>query len=256
MFPEECILDGHGMVWGGQPQLWTIVQPSGEASVSEFPFSEGELIKRSQERTLDGRPTPAAKRAFGTLYLAYQRRIFTFLAHALGSIERAEDLTQDTFVNAWRKISDFQDQPAENGTSVHSAFSRWLYTIARNEMLQYWRKLKGSSQQEGSLDVLDEHDQLPSIDPYSQDMEEQVILRDEINVVLYQLTRKRRLLLILYHKVGFTYAQIAQFMGMSISAVSSGLCRANEQFQELYMKRQTEQQAPIAEQAKKGGLSQ
>ncbi len=220
--------------------------------MSEFPFSEGELIKLSRERTLDGRPTPAAKRAFGILYLAYQRRILTFLVHALGSVERAEDLTQDTFVNAWKKIGEFEDRSAQSPTSAHSTFARWLYTIARNEMLQYWRKRKGSAQQEGSLDQMGDHEQSSSAALHSQGIEEQVILRDEISMILQQLTPKRRLLLILYHKAGFSYAEIAEIMGMSISAVSAGLCRANQQFQELYSKRQ----ALTVEQVKKGGLPQ
>jgi RNA polymerase sigma-70 factor, ECF subfamily len=216
-------------------------------SVSEPSPSVGELIRRSQERGVDGKPTPAARRAFETLYHAYKHRIFTFLAYALGNPDRAEELTQETFLNAWRGIGAFTSLPEADHPPSHAAFAAWLYTIARRELYQYARKHHKSFELASSLDEAEGSPQMDTQLLQSQGIEDQIILRDEVSVILHQLTPKRRLLLLLYHREGYSYAEIARMLDMSISAVSSGLCRANQQFQEFYRLRGT----PAGEPARK-----
>ena len=61
----------------------------------------------------------------------YGQRIFTLIVRMVGSPEDAEELTQDTFMKAFRHLSDF------NGKS---SFSTWLYRIAYNTALSSLRK--------------------------------------------------------------------------------------------------------------------
>ena len=75
---------------------------------------DSELI----EQTLQGRPA-----AFGVLVRKYQDRLFNTLAHVLHNAEDAQDVVQDSFIQAFLKLETFQRT---------SAFYTWLYRIAMN----------------------------------------------------------------------------------------------------------------------------
>ena len=72
--------------------------------------------------------------AFGSLYDHYQPQIFRFIFLKVSHREEAEDLTHQVFLQGWRKIYsyDFRGFP----------FSSWLYRIARNEIIDYYRTKK------------------------------------------------------------------------------------------------------------------
>ena len=71
--------------------------------------------------------------AFRLLVLRYQRMIFSYLRNFLLPMQVQEDLAQETFMRAYRNITDFD---SEKGTS----FSTWLITIARNLPSTKWRR--------------------------------------------------------------------------------------------------------------------
>ncbi len=72
--------------------------------------------------------------AFGRLYDYYLPAIYRFILLKVGQREEAEDLTHQVFLKAWQNISDF---------SVKGfPFSSWLYRIARNLVIDYYRKTK------------------------------------------------------------------------------------------------------------------
>ncbi|MCL5012308.1 MAG: sigma-70 family RNA polymerase sigma factor [Patescibacteria group bacterium] len=69
--------------------------------------------------------------AFGLLYDKYQPPIFRFIYLKVSHREEAEDLTHQVFLSAWENISSFQEQ----GLPISS----WLYQIARNRVIDYYR---------------------------------------------------------------------------------------------------------------------
>ncbi|MBI1176162.1 sigma-70 family RNA polymerase sigma factor [bacterium] len=68
--------------------------------------------------------------AFGELLGQFERRVFHFVLRMLRNAHDAEDVTQDTFVKAWRHLASFRPR--------HS-FSTWLFTIARRTALNHIR---------------------------------------------------------------------------------------------------------------------
>ena len=69
--------------------------------------------------------------AFSALAGEFYDRVFQFLAHQLRDRHEAEDLTQRTFVRAFRAFSRFdQDRP----------FGPWIFTLARRELVDFYRK--------------------------------------------------------------------------------------------------------------------
>lgn len=77
--------------------------------------------------------------AFGLLYDKYQPQIYRFIYLKVGHREEAEDLTHQVFVNAWQNIHKYQIRSFP--------FTSWLYRIARNQVIDYYRAYKGNREQ-------------------------------------------------------------------------------------------------------------
>jgi len=68
--------------------------------------------------------------AFAGLLERFETRVFHFVLRMLRNAHDAEDVTQDTFVKAWRHLASFRPE---------NQFSTWLLTIARRTALNYLR---------------------------------------------------------------------------------------------------------------------
>lgn len=89
-----------------------------------FEKGERKLIKSAKK---------GDKEAFGDLYEMHLKRIYRFLFFQLKDEQTAEDLTEETFIKAWDKISSFRIK--RGGT-----FKAWVFKIAQNLALDYFRK--------------------------------------------------------------------------------------------------------------------
>lgn len=74
--------------------------------------------------------------AFGLLYDHYQPQIYRFIMLKTGRREEAEDLTHQVFLHALEHIKNYKD--------LGFPFSAWLYQIARNRIIDYYRTRKNS----------------------------------------------------------------------------------------------------------------
>jgi RNA polymerase sigma-70 factor (ECF subfamily) len=72
--------------------------------------------------------------AFGLLYDRYQPQIYRFIYLKVSHREEAEDLTHQVFLKSWENIADYE--------SSGFPFSSWLYRIARNQTIDYYRTKK------------------------------------------------------------------------------------------------------------------
>ena len=81
--------------------------------------------------------------AFGSLYDYYQPKIYRFVLVKVGRREEAEDLTHQTFLNAWANVKRYQN--------LGFPFSSWLYRIARNLIVDFYRTRRNES----SLEKID-----------------------------------------------------------------------------------------------------
>jgi len=74
--------------------------------------------------------------AFGLLYDHYQPQIYRFIYLKVSHREEAEDLTHQVFLKSWENITDYE--------SYGFPFSSWLYRIARNQTIDYYRTKKSN----------------------------------------------------------------------------------------------------------------
>ncbi|MBS3903271.1 MAG: sigma-70 family RNA polymerase sigma factor [Anaplasmataceae bacterium] len=84
--------------------------------------------------------------AFGRLYDHYQPQIYRFILIRVGHREEAEDLTHQVFLNAWKRVPSYEPRGFP--------FSSWLYRIARNLIIDFYRTKKT----EISVDEINEED--------------------------------------------------------------------------------------------------
>ena len=144
--------------------------------------------------------------AFGTLYERYAADIYRFVRAQLPDSMEAEDLTSEVFFRAWGALWRYR----ERGYS----FSAFLYKIARNALIDHWRKLgkEGSSPRLGMDEVTN-----PLVDPgerYAQEQEIQVLWR-----VLSTMREDYRAVLVLRFINGLTPREISPILGRSEGAV-------------------------------------
>jgi RNA polymerase sigma-70 factor (ECF subfamily) len=145
-------------------------------------------------------------RAFGTLYERYAADIYRFLNAQLPNYVEAEDLTSDVFLRAWQSLPRYR----ERGYS----FSAYLYKIARNALIDHWRKKKKDGR------VVD----LPLDDLYGEttDSGDRVIRYQEnetLRRALNELKADYRSVLVLRFINGLTILEIASIMGRSEGAI-------------------------------------
>lgn len=166
-----------------------------------------------------------SRQAFETLVDRYYRHIHHYLTRQVNDHELAADLTQDTFVDAFRRLDRLQDD---------RPFAAWLYRIARNNMLHELRKHR--VRQNVSLERLHPHDHSALTDIMTGERLEACHERDLIHTVLDQLSPTLREALLLYTMWGFPGQEVARILDISAPAARQRISRAREEFCQRYQK--------------------
>ena len=170
------------------------------------------------------------RESFSGLVDRYQGRIFNFCYHFSRSRDTAGDLTQETFLRAYRFIRKYDPK---------RKFSTWIYSIARNICIDEKRKtdrVKTVPLDEISTDALpsagtNRHLKNPS--EISLHLEDQAILGEAIG----HLPEKYRTVVILCYFEELPYREIAEIMGMSLNLVKIRIFRAKKMLVEILRER-------------------
>jgi len=146
--------------------------------------------------------------AFGKLYDHYVQPLYRYILSRTGSVPEAEDITAQTFLAALEALDRYRHQ---------GYFSAWLFSIAHNKMVAYFRKQHRQV-------PLDSIDQLPAV----ADLLQQVSA-GERSAALQQIIRglpaNDRELLRLRYVAELSFAEMAAFLGRSEPATKKALYR-------------------------------
>ncbi|HEY6889813.1 MAG TPA: RNA polymerase sigma factor, partial [Solirubrobacter sp.] len=167
-------------------------------------------------------------RAFELLYERYQRRIHAYVFGMVKDHQRAEDVTQEVFVSALRRMRE-TEQPL--------AFKPWLYQIAKNGCIDAFRRSKRT--EEVSYDADDalapaDHSKLVGAGPSPDAAVAAKEDLDNLCGAFGGLSETHHEILVLRELEGLSYQEIGRRMGMSRAAVESTLFRARRRLTEEY----------------------
>lgn len=139
--------------------------------------------------------------AFEPLITKYQRMIFSLAYRMTGSLDDAEDLTQETFIRAYRNLASYRGA---------SKFSTWLYRIAVNACLN-WRQRETMRGQIHSKWAEEEAARGPDAGSDAG---------ARVHEALLKLSPKQRAAIMLTIYDGFSHAAAAKILGCSEATVS------------------------------------
>ena len=167
------------------------------------------------QRVLSGDDT-----AFSVLVKKYQKSVHALAWRKIGDFHIAEDITQDTFLQAYQKLSTLKKP---------QRFASWLYVIAANYCKMWLRKqhLSTESLENTSSTQLEK----VAYSGYVIQENERTTAeaqREVVKKLLAKLQESDRTVITLYYLGGMNYEQISEFLGVSVSAIKSRLHRARQ----------------------------
>jgi len=174
--------------------------------------------------------------AFNQLVLKYQRRTYTVVLRMLGDRDTAADVTQDTFLAAFRAMHSFRG---------NSSFRAWLLRIASNQACDYWRRANRHPQD--SLDTIMDEDEphdaslLNALITTEQAVNpEEFVLKHELQELLQQALQElpldQRIAVILCDVQGLSYEEIASSTHTSLGTVRSRIARGRKRLRDYLYK--------------------
>jgi RNA polymerase sigma-70 factor (ECF subfamily) len=162
--------------------------------------------------------------AFERLYQQYNRRVFSICLRMLGNPTEAEDLTQDVFVQLYRKIGSFRGE---------SAFTTWLHRMTVNQVLMHFRK-RGvryeSTTDDGELPVLI---QVGTERPSHMPIIDSIALERAIS----ELPPGYRTVFVLHDVEGYEHEEVARMLGCTVGTSKSQLHKARMRIRALLGKK-------------------
>jgi RNA polymerase sigma-70 factor, ECF subfamily len=177
-------------------------------------LSEADAIERAKQ----GDPE-----AFETLYHLHKRRVYSLCLRMTANTASAEDLTQEAFLQLFRKIGTFRGE---------SAFSTWLHRMAVNVVLMQLRR-KGLPlvSLEESMETDEES---PKKEPGADDARlAGSINRLQLEQAISDLPPGYRSVFLLHDVEGYEHNEIAEMVGCSIGNSKSQLHKARMKLREL-----------------------
>ncbi len=190
-------------------------------------YSEQELIRTAQTGDIE---------ALSIIYEKYSRRVFNLCLRMIRDRSDAEDLTQDVFVQLFRKIHTFRGQ---------SAFSTWLHRLAVNMVLMEIRSRKTHRYSLVPIEQKNEDDEATH-DQYGR---EDLNLRGSIDRIILQAALDQlppgyRVVFLLHDVHGYEHQEIAEILSCSVGNCKSQLHKARLKLRRL-MEENVRAEAPL-----------
>ncbi len=162
--------------------------------------------------------------AFEELYNRHHRRVFSLCMRMLSNTHEAEDLTQEVFIQLYRKIGSFRGD---------SAFTTWLHRMTVNQVLMHFRKRnvkfeKTTEEGEVPIQVV-----MGTSDPLNMPIVDRIALDSAIA----QLPAGYKSVFVLHDVEGYEHEEVAKILGCSVGTSKSQLHKARLKMRKLLKKK-------------------
>lgn len=162
--------------------------------------------------------------AFEEIYRRHHRRVYSICLRMLQNASEAEDLTQDVFIQLYRKIGSFRGD---------SAFTTWLHRMTVNQVLMHFRKRtvkfeKTTEEGETPVQIV-----AGTSNPFKMPIVDKIAIDNAID----QLPAGYKNVFVLHDVEGFEHEEVARILGCSVGTSKSQLHKARLKLQKLLKKK-------------------
>jgi len=162
--------------------------------------------------------------AFEELYQRHHRRVYSICLRMLQNASEAEDLTQDVFIQLYRKVGSFRGD---------SAFTTWLHRLTVNQVLMHFRKRtvkfeKTTEEGETPVQIVSGTE-----NPFRMPVVDKIALDNAIA----QLPAGYKSVFVLHDVEGFEHEEVARILGCSVGTSKSQLHKARLKLRKLLKKK-------------------
>jgi RNA polymerase sigma-70 factor (ECF subfamily) len=170
--------------------------------------------------------------AFEELYQRHHRRVYSVCMRMLQNATEAEDLTQEVFIQLYRKISSFRGD---------SAFTTWLHRMTVNQVLMHFRK------RSVKYEKTTEEGETPTQVVVGTENAQKMPIVDKIALdnAIEQLPNGYRNVFVLHDIEGYEHEEVAKILGCSVGTSKSQLHKARLKMRKLLGKKSAPKLAPV-----------
>lgn len=161
--------------------------------------------------------------AFEIIYQRYHRRTFSLTMRMTNNTSEAEDLTQEVFIQLFRKAGSFRGD---------SAFSTWLHRLTVNQVLMHFRRRSVKNEKVSDDGEMPEQTVHGTANPNKMPVVDRIALKNAIG----ELPNGYRNVFILHDVEGYEHEEVARMMGISVGTSKSQLHKARLKLRGLLIK--------------------
>jgi RNA polymerase sigma-70 factor, ECF subfamily len=206
---------------------YPILQGAMNVGVGENEVADVEKIENvstAKDFTLAQSAAKGNMVAFEELYQRHHRRVYSICLRMLQNASEAEDLTQDVFIQLYRKIGSFRGD---------SAFTTWLHRMTVNQVLMHFRKRtvkfeKTTEEGETPVQIVN-----GTANPFKMPIVDKIALENAIE----QLPNGYKNVFVLHDVEGFEHEEVARILGCSVGTSKSQLHKARLKLRKLLGKK-------------------
>ncbi|MGQ0541686.1 MAG: RNA polymerase sigma factor [Blastocatellia bacterium] len=162
--------------------------------------------------------------AFEEVYQRHHRRVYSICLRMLQNAFEAEDLTQDVFIQLYRKIGSFRGD---------SAFTTWLHRMTVNQVLMHFRKRNVKFEKTTEEGETPDQIVAGTADPLRMPIVDKIALE----IAIDQLPPGYKNVFVLHDVEGFEHEEVARILGCSVGTSKSQLHKARLKLRKLLKKK-------------------
>jgi RNA polymerase sigma-70 factor (ECF subfamily) len=170
---------------------------------------------------------------FEELFKVHHRRVYAVCLRMTGNAAEAEDLTQEVFLQMFRKLATFRGE---------STFSTWLHRLTVNHVLMHFRKRRSRRERLTEDSEVPERPVSPGVPGSSP-----VLDRIALNEAILKLSPGYRAVFFLHDVEGLQHGEIAEILGCSVGTSKSQLHKARMKLRGLLRQRTDATKTPWIE---------
>ena len=180
-------------------------------------------MKKEDDVQLIQRTLSGDEAAFGVLVQKHQKSVHALVWRKIGDFHYAEEVTQDTFLQVYRKLPTLKDP---------HKFAGWLYVIANRLCIDWMRKKNPTTQslEDTPVEEIEEASYVHHVTEQGQ-AETSEQRRAIIKKLLTKLPESERTVMTLFYLGEMTAKEISKFLGVSVSTIHTRLHRARKRLQ-------------------------